>query len=383
MSRLLFWAAAGLISYTYALFPALVLARARLRPRVHRSAPITPTVSVVIAAHEEEAVIGDKVENLLGLDYPAEKLQLLIASDGSTDGTVAAARARGDERVEVLDLPRTGKAGALNSAVERATGEILVFSDANSMFAPDALRRLVAPFADPSVGGVAGDQRYLPEGDDAGVAKGERGYWDFDRAIKQAESAAGNVISATGAIYAVRRSLFGPVPDGVTDDFATSTAVIAQGRRLVFAPDAVAFEAVGASAEIEYGRKVRVMTRGLNGVVLRRRLLDPRRHGFYAVQLLSHKVLRRLMAVPLLVLVASSMRLARRGPLYGLAATAQGLVYGLGAIGLLLGRRAVSQHRLLALPAYFCLVNLASLQAAANVVRRRPVDRWQPRREGS
>jgi glycosyltransferase involved in cell wall biosynthesis len=383
MSRLLFWAAAGLISYTYALFPALVLARARLRPRVHRSAPITPTVSVVIAAHEEEAVIGDKVENLLGLDYPAEKLQLLIASDGSTDGTVAAARARGDERVEVLDLPRTGKAGALNSAVERATGEILVFSDANSMFAPDALRRLVAPFADPSVGGVAGDQRYLPEGDDAGVAKGERGYWDFDRAIKQAESAAGNVISATGAIYAVRRSLFGPVPDGVTDDFATSTAVIAQGRRLVFAPDAVAFEAVGASAEIEYGRKVRVMTRGLNGVVLRRRLLDPRRHGFYAVQLLSHKVLRRLMAVPLLVLVASSMRLARRGPLYGLAATAQGLVYGLGAIGLLLGRRAVSRHRLLALPAYFCLVNLASLQAAANVVRRRPVDRWQPRREGS
>jgi glycosyltransferase involved in cell wall biosynthesis len=383
MSRLLFWAAAGLISYTYALFPALVLARARLRPRVHRSAPITPTVSVVIAAHEEEAVIGDKVENLLGLDYPAEKLQLLIASDGSTDGTVAAARARGDERVEVLDLPRTGKAGALNSGVERATGEILVFSDANSMFAPDALRRLVAPFADPSVGGVAGDQRYLPEGDDAGVAKGERGYWDFDRAIKQAESAAGNVISATGAIYAVRRSLFGPVPDGVTDDFATSTAVIAQGRRLVFAPDAVAFEAVGASAEIEYGRKVRVMTRGLNGVVLRRRLLDPRRHGFYAVQLLSHKVLRRLMAVPLLVLVASSMRLARRGPLYGLAATAQGLVYGLGATGLLLGRHAVSRHRLLALPAYFCLVNLASLQAAANVVRRRPVDRWQPRREGS
>ena len=146
MSRLLFWAAAALISYTYAVFPALVLARARLRPRGHQSAPITPTITVVIAAHEEEAVIADKVENLLGLDYPADKLQVLIASDGSTDGTVAAARAGagGDDRVEVLDLPRTGKAGALNSAVERATGELLVFSDANSMFAPDALRRLAA-----------------------------------------------------------------------------------------------------------------------------------------------------------------------------------------------------------------------------------------------
>jgi glycosyltransferase involved in cell wall biosynthesis len=383
VSRLLFWAAAALISYTYAVFPALVLARARLRPRGHQSAPITPTISVVIAAHEEEAVIADKVENLLGLDYPADKLQVLIASDGSTDGTVAAARAgaAGDDRVEVLDLPRTGKAGALNSAVERATGELLVFSDANSMFAPDALRRLAAPFADPSVGGVAGDQRYLPDPEDGGVAKGERGYWDLDRAIKQAESDAGNVISATGAIYAVRRSLFGPVPDGVTDDFATSTAVIAQGRRLIFAPDAIAYERVGGTAEIEYGRKVRVMTRGLNGVVLRRGLLDPRSHGFYAIQLLSHKVLRRLMAVPLLVLAATALRLARRGPFYFLAAAAQSAVYGLGAAGLLLGRSAVSRHRVLALPAYFCLVNLASLQAAANVVRRRPVDRWQPRRD--
>jgi hypothetical protein len=199
--------------------------------------------------------------------------------------------------------------------------------------------------------------------------------------IKQAESLGGNVISATGAIYAVRRSLFEPVPDGVTDDFATSTAVIARGHRLVFAPDAMAFEPVGASAEVEYGRKVRVMTRGLNGVVLRRSLLNPRRHGFYAVQLLSHKVLRRLMAVPLIILALSAVRLARRGRLYALAAAGQSALYGLGAAGLLLGRRGAARHKLLAMPAYFCLVNFASLQAASNVLRRRSVDRWQPRRE--
>jgi len=379
MSRLLFWLAASLVAYTYAGFPALVLARARLRARPHRGAPITPPVSVVVAARNEVAAIGDKVDNLLAADYPADRLEVVVASDGSGDGTVTAAR-RADARVRVLDLPRAGKAGTLNAGVAHARGEVLVFTDANSMLAPDALRALVAPFADPQVGGVAGDQRYLAGGADAAVARGERGYWDLDRALKRAESRAGNVISATGALYAVRRELFRAVPDGVTDDFAVSTAVICQGRRLVFAPGAVAYEPVGASAEAEFARKVRVMTRGLNGVLLRRELLDPRRHGFYALQLLSHKVLRRLMALPLAVMLATGARLARRGAPYRIAATGHAAVVALGAAGLALGRRAPA-HRLVALPAYFVLVNLASLRAVLNVATRRGIDRWEPRRE--
>lgn len=341
---------------------------------------MTPSVSIVVAAYNEERVMGDKVANLLALDYPADRVEIIVASDGSSDDTVASAASAPDGRVRVLDLPRSGKAGVLNAAVAEASGEILVFSDANSMFAPDALRELVAPFADPEVGGVAGDQRYLPDGR-AGSTSGERGYWDLDRRIKRAESTGGNVISATGAIYAIRRSLFVTVPDGVTDDFATSTAVIASGRRLVFASGAVAFEPVGATASMEYGRKVRVMTRGLNAVLLRRALLDPRRHGFYALQLFSHKVLRRLMAIPLLMLLGSTLRLARRSPIYALLAVAQSAVYTLGAVGLALGGRCPARHRLLALPAYFCLVNLASLQALLNVARRRSVTRWEPRRE--
>lgn len=381
MTRLLFWLSGGLVAYTYAGFPLLVLARAHLRPRPHGSAAITPPVSVVIAARNEAAVIGEKVANVLACDYPADRLQLVVASDGSEDATAAvvASAAGGDARVTALDLPRVGKDGALNAAVQVATGEVLVFTDANSMLAADALRELVAPFADDSVGGVAGDQRYRPGASDAAVAKGERGYWDFDRTVKLAESRAGNVISATGALYAVRRELFRSVPPGVTDDFAVSTDVICQGRRLVFAPDAVAYEAVGATAQDEFARKVRVMTRGLNGVVLRRELLDPRRSGFYALQLLSHKVLRRLMALPLLMLGASGARLASRGHLYRLVAAAHAAVLGLGGAGLVLGRRAPG-GRLLAMPAYFCLVNLASLQAALNVVRRRSIERWEPRR---
>jgi cellulose synthase/poly-beta-1,6-N-acetylglucosamine synthase-like glycosyltransferase len=380
MTCLFFWLSACLVAYTYVGFPALVLVRGSLRPRPHRSAPITPSVSIVVAARNEVEVIATKVDNLLALDYPVERLEVIVASDGSGDGTVAAARARGDVRVRVLDLPRLGKAGALNAAVRQAHGEVLVFTDANSMLAHDALRALVAPFADGDVGGVAGDQRYVAEDAEAAVARGERGYWDFDRALKQAESRGGNVVSATGAIYALRRALFRPVPNGVTDDFAVSTAVICQGRRLVFARDAVAYEPVTPSAEVEFARKVRVMTRGLNGVLLRRELLDPRRHGFYALQLFSHKVLRRLMAVPLLVMAATGARLARRGPLYRLMAAAEGAVLGLGATGLMLERRAPA-GRVLSLPAYFCLVNLASLQAALNVARRRPIDRWEPRRK--
>jgi glycosyltransferase involved in cell wall biosynthesis len=379
MTRLLFWLAGSLVAYTYVGFPVVVLLRGVLRQRPHRCAPITPPVSIVIAARNEAAVIAAKVDNLLTLDYPSDHLEIIVASDGSEDGTVAAARSGGDPRVRVLERPREGKAATLNAAVAEAGGEVLVFTDANSMLAQDALRALVAPLADPQVGGVAGDQRYLSSDDDADIARGERGYWSFDRALKQAESRAGNVISATGALYGVRRALFRAVPDGVTDDFAVSTGVICEGRRLVFEGAAVAYEPVGASADAEFARKVRVMTRGLNAVLLRRELLDPRRHGFYALQLLSHKVLRRLMAVPLLVCAATGARLAREGLLYRLVSAAEGAVLGLGATGLLLGRRAPAR-RVLAIPAYFCLVNLASLRAALNVIRRTPVDRWEPRR---
>ncbi len=384
MSRRAFTIAAAVVGYTYVGFPVLVLVRARLRPRPHTSAPITPRVSLIIAARNEAASIAAKLENALALDYPHERLEVVIASDGSEDGTVGIARAAGGDRVRVLDLPRVGKAGALNAAVACATGEILVFSDANSLYAADAVRQLVAPFADPDVGGVAGDQRYVAGGaearSEAAVATGERRYWDLDRAIKRAESRAGNVISATGAIYAIRRELFRSVPPGVTDDFATSTAVIARGRRLVFAADAVAFEPVARSGDAEFERKVRVMTRGLNAVIARRELLDPRHHGFYAVQLLSHKVLRRLMALPLGVLVLSAVAGARRSPLLRAAAAAQGAVYALGVAGLLLDGRGRTRSRLVALPAYFCLVNLAALRAVWNVVSRRRIDRWEPER---
>jgi cellulose synthase/poly-beta-1,6-N-acetylglucosamine synthase-like glycosyltransferase len=367
-----------LLAYTMAVFPVLVLVRGALRRRDPQIARIEPTVSIVIAARNEAAGIGRKMENLETLDYPRDRLEVLVASDGSTDGTNAIVEAYADRGIRLLALPRLGKAAMLNEAVAAAKGEILVFTDANSQFAPDALRELMAPFADRTVGGVAGDQRYAPAG--GGTAEGERRYWDYDRLLKHAESRAGNVISATGAIYAIRRALFEPVPEAVTDDFVVSTGVIERGRRLVFAPTAIAYEEVAPTTEVEFGRKVRIITRGLRAVIHRRRLLDPRRSGFYSVQLLSHKVLRRLLAVPLAAVAVGSVTLWREGTRYRLATIGQLAFYGAAVVGLLERPRALARHPLFALPAFFCMTNVAALLAALNVVRGRSIDRWEPAR---
>jgi cellulose synthase/poly-beta-1,6-N-acetylglucosamine synthase-like glycosyltransferase len=381
MRRALFWGSVLTVLCTYVLFPLVVFVRALIRARPHAAADISPRVSMIIAARNEATNIGAKLENILTLDYPSHRFEVVIASDGSDDATDEIVQRYAERGVRLLSLPRQGKASALNAAVDSAEGEILVFSDANSLYAQDALLALVRPFADPLVGGVAGDQRYTTDGPGDAIVAGERRYWDFDRMLKTAESRAGNVISATGAIYAVRRSLFRQVPDGVTDDFFTSTGVIVQGYRLVFAPDAVAFEPVARSGELEFGRKVRVITRGLRGVLLRRELLDPRSYGFYAVQLLAHKLLRRLMVFPLAVAGATSPLLWRRGRIYRLASTLQAMLYGLGATGLLLARSPLGRRKALVLPAFFCFVNVAALKATWNVVRGRRIDRWEPRRD--
>jgi cellulose synthase/poly-beta-1,6-N-acetylglucosamine synthase-like glycosyltransferase len=379
LARLAFWLAATTVAATYVLLPAVIVARGRLVRRPVRAAPIEPRVSVVIAAHNEADSIGPKLETLLASDYPSDRLEVIVASDGSSDGTAAVVRSFADRGVRLLDLDRVGKAAALNAAIEASTGEIVVFTDANSMFAADAIRHLVEPFADPTVGGVAGDQRYRRGGTDA-IAAGERSYWDLDRILKRAETQAGNVVSATGAIYAVRRELVRPVPPGVTDDFITSTAVVLAGRRLVFAERATAYEPVAASSAVEFGRKVRIMTRGLNGVVLHRALLDPGRSGFYSLQLFWHKLLRRVVAVPLVILAISSVVLAPRGWLYRLALLGQAGVYALGLVGLAGRRHPLGRSKIVALPAYLLVVNAAALVAIANVLRGRRIDRWEPER---
>lgn len=380
MAHGVFWTALGVVSYTYIVFPLVLFVRALARrPRRWPEGPL-PSLSVVIAARNEAAHIGQKLQSILDGRYPIELVGIIVASDGSDDGTDDVVRGLADRGVRLISLPPRGKAAALRAAVAEATGDVLVFTDGEGILAPDALRELTIPFSDPSVGGVAGDHRYLPDRLSDALGVGERRYRAFDRLLKVAESRGGNVISAAGALYAIRRELYESIPDAVTDDAFLSMGVIEKGYQLVFAPDAIAIEPLTRATRSEFRRKVRVVTRGLRTVWLRRRLLNPMRYGFYSLELFSHKVLRRIMGVPLLAMLIASALLWGDGWLFRAATLAQVALYGLGIVGLALSSTSLGRKMPLALPAFFVSTNVAALIAFLDAVRGRTIASWQPER---
>jgi cellulose synthase/poly-beta-1,6-N-acetylglucosamine synthase-like glycosyltransferase len=360
-----------LIATPYILYPLLLWLRAHLAADPLRPGEITPDVDLVICAHNEAQVIAARLENALALDYPPDKVTIWVASDGSTDKTVDITRSFDPQRVRCLDLPRNGKAAALNACVAAGHAEIVAFSDANSLWCQDALRMLTRSFADSRVGGVAGDQRYAK---DVSGALGERSYWSFDRQLKCWQNRAGSVISATGAIYAVRRELFQPAPPDATDDFMISTGVIAQGKRLAFEQNAIALESP-ASDSGEYRRKVRILTRGLRAVYYRRELLLPSYSGFYAVELLLHKLWRRLTWIPLLLLLPAPLY-AKDGIAQFLAAAGVVGLVGIGGIGL--ASPSLRRFKLIDLTAHVLMVNVACAIATFNALRGRRFSHWNP-----
>lgn len=350
--------------------------RLRSRP-IGGDVPLPPVITVVIAAHNEQADLPAKLTDLQQQDLPGEvELQVIVASDGSSDDTVALASAHPLDPV-VLDLPRGGKAGALNAALALAKGDIVVFSDANSRLGPEALDVLLGPFADPEVGGVAGRQRY---GDPSQAITGESEYWAYEDRLKILESSTGSVVSATGALYGVRRDLIEEVPPDVTDDFFISTGVVAAGQRLVYEPRAVAWEDPSGSPGSEYRRKVRIITRGLTGVRRRRSLLNPIRHGHYALVLLVHKVLRRLMFVPLSAGAIGMFLLRNVHPLVRLATWSGLAVSAAAGFAIRYPETALARFKPIRLLSHFIVVNVAAAHAALNVVRSREFSVWDPER---
>ena len=377
MTLFLFWASFCIVVYVFVLFPIMLLLRGFLMRRPYVTADNTPSISIVVAAYNEAGIIREKLDNILSLDYPRDLLEIIIASDGSTDQTNAIVSSYAKHGIKLLALPRIGKNSALTKGCQVATAEILVFSDANSMFSTDALRALMRPFADPSVGGVAGNQVYQFKEERASRSVGERIYWAYDRLLKQSQDRAGSITSATGSIYAIRRSLFTFLPPGMVDDFTISTGVILQGYRLAFAVDAVAKEQVAESNRVEFGRKVRIIMGGLNSVMHHAELLNPFRYGFYAVQLFSHKLLRRLIVFPLGILLATSPFLWSDGFFYQLATIGQFGFYGMAAIGFIFEGRRVGGGKLFSIPFYFCMVYIAALCAVIRIIQGRRIITWE------
>jgi cellulose synthase/poly-beta-1,6-N-acetylglucosamine synthase-like glycosyltransferase len=307
VAAILFWASAGLIVYTHLGYPLLLLALTGLRrrsagepSRARRefagSSQGVPTVSLIVPAYDEEEVIAAKVANALALDYPRDRLQVIVASDGSTDATAERARAAGAGLV--LELPPGGKVAALNAAADQAAGEILAFSDANSVWARDALRRLVAPFADRGVGYVCGQVRFTdPDGDNL-----EGAYWRYEMAVREMESALAGVTAGNGAIYAVRRDAYVPLPPSGSHDLSFPFALARRRLRSLYVPGARAEEKMVPTMEGEFARKRRMMV-GLWDIVVGEGMVSPRGYSpLFAFELASHRLLRYLS--PLLHAVA-------------------------------------------------------------------------------
>lgn len=365
------------IGLAYVGLPAYVGARAVLRPRPLRldTVPIG-SVSVVIAAHDEESAIARTLDRLQR-QRCQHVVEIIVASDGSTDRTVELARAH-PVGPHVLDLPRTGKAGALERAIEAAVGDVVVFTDANTELADGALDALLHPFTDPAVGGVAGDQRYGSR--PSGTASSERDYWSYERLIKRWQHRGGSVTSSTGALHAVRREFLGAIPADVPDDFHLSTGVRSGGGRLAFAADAVAWELPNERPDAEYRRRVRIITSGLTGVWRRRDLLDPRRHGDDAFVFFLHKVGRRLVFVPMLGLAVATFRVRSTDRVARWLWRLQAAGYAAALVGVVAPTSRIGRHPVVALPAHFCNANAAAANAVVNVARGRSYTRWTPER---
>lgn len=312
---LLFWSLVAAVFVATAGYGLAILALAALLPP-RRAPPVTSAppleATVLIAAYNEEACIGAKIADILSQETGPHRIRVCVASDGSTDRTAEIARSFHDPRVTVVEMhEHLGKIAALNRAIEQIGGDILVMSDANSQFAPGALRALLDRFADPRVGGVCGAPR-VAVARSGWLGLAEHLYWAYDNALKLAESRLGGTTSAQGSLYAVRRALIGPVPLSVADDFFISTQVVAGGKRLVFEPRAVTVETVSHNMRGEFRRRIRSTERGWRGLLMRRELMNPLRHGAYGLQLFFHKVLRRFVPFLLLALFVVSALLAGR-----------------------------------------------------------------------
>jgi cellulose synthase/poly-beta-1,6-N-acetylglucosamine synthase-like glycosyltransferase len=384
--KIVFLLSAALILYVYFGYPLLLLFLGLLRKREIMRDEITPPVTIIIAAHNEAQSIAEKLENSLSLNYPRERLEVILASDGSTDETVAIAESFKARGVLVLDLARSGKITALNRAVETARGEILVFTDANAIFEPDALRYLVSNFADAEVGGVCGNQRYRKAGKHAGDSsgEGENLYWKYDKFIKRLESRQGSTVAADGSIYAVRAELFAPLGNTAqADDHAISARVVTAGKRLVFDERAVSYEEPPADGRREFRRKVRVTNHTVSSIINLPAALDPRITGFYTVELFSHKILRY--AVPFLMIIAflANSVLIGQGAIYRFMLAAQVLFYICALTGFFLRTNKLGRVKPFYVPYYFCLANAASLLGTLSRLRGDQVVIWQPRGENA
>jgi len=396
--RILFWLFAGLLLYAYIGYPLVLFAFAsaaqmvkdiryiikRGERRTNPDALDWPAVSMIIPAYNEAEVIREKIENCLALDYPRERLEIIVASDGSSDGTAEIVREYADRGITLIDCKeRSGKATVLNRTVERAAHDILIMSDANTMYEPRALRHLVKHFTDPRVGAVVGEMILQSISDEH---KGEVQYWRYEVVLKFMENKLGAILGANGGLYAIRRELYTPIPiNTLNDDFLIPLRIREGGYRQVYSPEARATEATAKSVKSEAVRKVRIAAGNIQSMVILWRLLNPLR-GWIAFTFWSHKILRwfaPFFMIGAFVLNALLVPWARllsaeawgREAAYTVLFALQAAFYGTALVGAFAAEYPIIR-KLCGVQYYFTAMNIALLKGFFRFIRRAQKVTW-------
>ena len=342
-----------------------------------RNASITPTISLIITAYNEEKVIAKKIENSLGLDYPREKLEIIVASDGSTDRTNEIVTRYQTQGVKLFALENNqGKSTAQNQAVVEAMNDIVIFTDANVMLQTNAVRKMVRNFGDEKVGCVVGKVTYLNEGDTS-VSKGEGAYWRYELLLRKKESDLGNLAMGSGPIMAIRRELFEPIDPNVGEDFFLPIHVVIEGYRVIYEPEAISEEILFQdSPNSMFKSKVRIISKDLRGLILNREILNPFRYPLYSWGLISHKLLRWLVPYFLILILITNLFLMHF-PIYQVIFALQ-IVFYLSALTGYLWQREGKPPFVFGIPFSFCLVNLAALVGVVRFLTGKKSGQWEP-----
>jgi len=367
-----------LILYVYTGYPLCAMLLSRLIPKPVQSGNCEPTITIIISAYNEELHIAETIENKLQQDYPSAKLNIIVVSDESTDTTDKIVQGYKSERVVFLrQHPRQGKTAALNMAMDHARGEIIVFSDANSIYRKDAIRQLAKNFADPRVGYVTGKMLYT-HADGSPIGSGCSTYMHYENYIRLQESRFNSVVGVDGGVDAMRKSLYKKMNPDQLPDFVSPLNVIEQGYRVIYEPLAILNEAALSDQQSEYRMRVRVSLRALWALLDKRRLMNPIAFPVFSWQLISHKLLRYTAWIPLAALMTLNPLLLNSGQLYKLLLILQMIFYLTAYAGYQLKTRG---HGFFIASAayYFVLINLAAAHASVKFLQGHKQVLWSPR----
>jgi cellulose synthase/poly-beta-1,6-N-acetylglucosamine synthase-like glycosyltransferase len=379
MIEFLFWTACMTLVYVYALFPVLVRLLASRFGTIVSEVDLPLSVSIIVTAYNEEKGILAKLENLLALDYPNDLVDIIVASDASSDATDQLVRNCGSNRVQLLRIEgRNGKTSCQNAASAIAHGEILVFTDATTRLDAGALRALVRRFYSADVGCVAGRLMYVSRTQNV-TGQGGEAYWDYEIKLRMAESALGSLVGVSGCLYAVRRSAYRAINPGLISDFVISMKMREQSLRTVLAANAVCYEETLNRGAQEMSMRVRVAIRSINALFCEKRFLNPWRYGLFAWQLWSHKLLRYASPFLWLIALGANVALMSRNPFYVAFFVCQIAVILAGIVGFALQSR-LAKLGILSRPYYFLLTNIASFLAALRYAQGERMVTWKPLR---